>query len=159
MTQAKLKIWPFFMTAFAVMIVDQVTKQLADRLISYRDTVDVFPGFNLTLAYNRGAAFNLLADQSGWQRWFLGILAAAVSTVLAIWIARLKPAEKNLGWALCLILGGAAGNLIDRVIYGHVIDFIDVYWGIHHWPAFNIADSMICVGAGWMLLLSVKEPN
>jgi len=156
-TQNKLTIWPFFAVAIVVIVADQVTKQLAENLLFYREVVPVFPSFNITLAYNKGAAFSFLADQSGWQRWFFSLLAAVISVVLAVWITRLKLEEKKLGWALCLILGGAIGNLIDRLIYGHVIDFLDVYWRFHHWPAFNIADAAICVGAGLMLVLSFKD--
>ncbi len=135
-----------------VLILDQLSKWLAQGgLVPYRP-VPVLPCFNLTLMYNRGAAFSLLADAGGWQHWlFLG-LATGISTALVIWISRLRADETRLAIALSLILGGAVGNLIDRVWHGHVIDFIDIYYQHWHWPAFNLADSAITCGAVLLLL-------
>ncbi len=145
--------------AAVVIIADQISKLWVEAALNYREVINLFPGFNLTLAYNKGAAFSFLADQGGWQRWFFSILAFAVSTFIALWIKRLKPEEASLGYPLALILGGAIGNLIDRAAYGHVIDFLDVYYQSHHWPAFNIADSAICVGAVLMVLLSFTQSD
>jgi signal peptidase II len=104
--------------------------------------------FSWTLAYNTGAAFSFLAGQSGWQRWLFALIAIVVSVVLVVWLKRLKPSETWLAIALALVLGGALGNLVDRVLFGHVIDFILVHWQNRwYFPAFNLADSAITVGA------------
>ena len=153
----KLKIWPFYLLSAVVIVLDQVTKIWVESALHYREVVEVIPFFNLTLAYNPGAAFSFLADQPGWQRWFLSALAIVVSLVLVVWIKKLRQEEYSLGYPLALILGGAVGNVIDRIAYGHVIDFLDVYYKNQHWPAFNIADSAICVGAVLMIWLSFKE--
>jgi len=108
--------------------------------------------------HNEGAAFSFLADAGGWQRWFFSVLAFVISIVLIVWIKRLKTEEKMLAVSLSLILGGAVGNLIDRVRFGYVVDFIDVYYDAMHWPAFNIADSAITIGAVWMIITSFRQP-
>jgi signal peptidase II len=122
-------------------------------------TIEVMPHFNFTLAYNYGAAFSFLADAGGWQRWFFTGLAAVFSVVISVWIARLKPTAKLEAISLSLILGGAVGNLIDRLLFGYVIDFLDIYYGSYHWPAFNIADSAICVGAVLLILDSFRKKD
>ncbi|HBK83585.1 MAG TPA: signal peptidase II, partial [Flavobacterium sp.] len=104
-------------------------------------SIPVMPFFNLTYVHNTGAAFSFLSQAGGWQRWFFALLAIVVSGVLVVWMTRLKNHENLLAAALALILGGAIGNLIDRLAYGYVIDFLDVYYEAKHWPAFNIADS------------------
>jgi signal peptidase II len=113
---------------------------------------EVFPWLSLTLAHNYGAAFSFLSDAGGWQRWFFTVLAVAVSLVLIVWLLRLSRSEWRTGLSLGLIIGGAVGNLIDRVKLGYVIDFIDVYYKTSHWPAFNIADSAITCGVIFLLL-------
>jgi signal peptidase II len=138
-----------------VVALDQLTKQLADRYLSAYDPLPVMPSFNLTLSFNPGAAFSFLADAGGWQRWFFTVLAIGVSAAIVVWLRRITPGEWRLGVGLALILGGAVGNVIDRLIYGHVIDFIDVYYGDWHWPAFNIADSAITVGAAFLIVDSL----
>ncbi|MET0103879.1 MAG: signal peptidase II [Sedimenticola sp.] len=139
---------------------DQVSKQLVESSLMLYEAVPVMPFFNLTLAYNEGAAFSFLSDQGGWQRWFFSGLALLVSIILVIWISRLQQRERLIAIALSLIVGGAIGNLIDRVLYGHVIDFLDLYYGQWHWPAFNIADSAIFVGVVLMLLDAFRgEPE
>jgi signal peptidase II len=135
-----------------VIVLDQFSKVLAERLLVLYQPVAVLPSFNLTLMYNRGAAFSFLASASGWQRWFFMILSLAISAALVVWLSRLKPGEGWLAAALALILGGAIGNLIDRLFYGHVIDFIQVYYDRWYWPAFNVADSAITVGATLLVL-------
>ena len=135
-----------------VLLLDQCTKLLADALLVLHQQVVLIPGLALFKAYNPGAAFSFLSDASGWQRWFFVVLAFIVIGVLLVWLRRLSAEEKATSLALALILGGAAGNLIDRLVYGHVIDFIDVYYGSWHWPAFNVADSAISVGAVLLLL-------
>jgi signal peptidase II len=136
----------------SVVALDQATKFLAEMLLAMHQPVPILPSFNLMLTYNTGAAFSFLADAGGWQRWFFLGLGAAVSLGLTVWLTRLKPGEKRLAVALALILGGAVGNLIDRAWLGQVIDFIQIYYDRWYWPAFNIADSAITIGA--MLLVA-----
>ncbi len=131
---------------------DQASKWLAERLLAPGQPVPVLPCFNFTLLYNTGAAFSFLAQAGGWQRWFFLLLSLAISTVLVLWIGRLQHGQTPLAIALSLILGGAVGNLIDRVAHGHVIDFVDLYYDRWHWPAFNVADSAITVGAILLVL-------
>lgn len=135
-----------------VVALDQLTKWLAEQWLVFQQPVPVMPSFNLTLMYNTGAAFSFLATASGWQRWFFSLLALTVSGVLVVWLSRLKAGQGRLGLALALILGGAVGNLIDRLLHGHVIDFIQLYYQQWYWPAFNIADSAITVGAVLLVL-------
>lgn len=134
---------------------DQLTKQLAENLLPPQQPVPVLPSFNLTLMHNTGAAFSFLASASGWQRWFFLFLSSAISIVLVIWMGRLQRGQHRLAAALALILGGALGNLIDRAIYGHVIDFIQVYYRHWYWPAFNLADSAITIGAALLIIDSL----
>ena len=122
---------------------DQSTKILADMMLQYHQPVSVMPMFNFTLLYNKGAAFSFLADQGGWQRWFFLVLTTTVSIFLFMWLRKIKSTQVLQYTSLALILGGAIGNLIDRAIYGHVIDFLDIYYNQYHWPAFNIADAAI----------------
>lgn len=141
---------------------DQVTKLLAKHYLQLHQPVAVMPFFNFTLAYNEGAAFSFLSEAGGWQRWFFVILTVIISVVLVFWIGKLKPYEKYTRTALALVLSGAIGNnLIDRPLYGKVIDFLDVYYQSWHWPTFNIADCCISIGAVLLLLLSFREekPN
>lgn len=140
--------------AVVVLIVDQCTKLLADAMLAMHQSVELLPFLALRKAYNTGAAFSFLGDASGWQRWFFIILALVVIVILLAWLRRLPPGDTRVRLALVLILGGAAGNVIDRVVYGHVIDFIDVFYGSWHWPTFNVADSAISIGA-FLLLLDV----
>ena len=147
-----MKLQNWLLIALLIVGLDQLTKQLADHLLMYGEPLAIFPSFNLTLLYNKGAAFSFLNSAGGWQRWFFTVVAVVVSVVIVFW---LKAAGEEKRWTpagLVLILGGAIGNVIDRVIFGHVIDFIQVYYDTFYWPAFNIADSAICVGAGILLL-------
>jgi signal peptidase II len=140
-----------------VIIFDQLTKWLMSNWLDLYQTVAVVPYFNLTLAHNYGAAFSFLASAGGWQRWFFTLLAVVVSIVLIVWMKRLKAQARLEAISLALILGGAIGNVIDRVLHGYVIDFLDVYVGSYHWPAFNIADSAICVGAVLLIFDSFRS--
>lgn len=142
----------YFSIAIVTIVLDQITKWLASNNLAMHEPVPVMPSFNLTLMHNYGAAFSFLSDAGGWQRWFFTIVAAVISVVLIVWIYRLKQHEKWLGIGLSLVLGGAIGNLIDRVSYGYVVDFIQWYYDRFYWPAFNIADSAIFVGTGILLL-------
>jgi signal peptidase II len=134
-----------------VILLDQATKQIAESLLTYRQSVYVMPFFDFTLLYNEGAAFSFLSNQGGWQRWFFILLALGVVAVMLGWISRLKREEKWTAVALALIVGGALGNVIDRILFGHVIDFIHLHYEKFYWPAFNIADSAIFVGVVIML--------
>lgn len=140
-----------------VIVLDQISKWFMINWLDLHETVAVFPFFNLTLAHNYGAAFSFLASAGGWQRWFFVALALAISTALFIWLKRLPSNAKLEAASLALILGGAIGNVIDRLIHGYVIDFLDVYYGSYHWPAFNVADSAICVGAVLLILDSLRS--
>lgn len=135
-----------------VLVVDQITKYLAVTYLTFAVPVAVMPHFNLTLVYNYGAAFSFLADMGGWQRWFFALLALAVSAGLVFWLTKLKakPTFEVLG--LNLILAGAVGNLIDRVLFGKVTDFLDFYYGSWHYATFNIADVAISVGAAMLII-------
>ncbi|HGG58743.1 MAG TPA: lipoprotein signal peptidase [Gammaproteobacteria bacterium] len=139
-----------------VIAADQASKIAAERLLSLHEQVAVIPGFfNFTLAYNEGAAFSFLSNAGGWQRWFFTALAIGVSAILIVWLKRLKPGDWQPALALALIIGGALGNLIDRMAYGHVIDFIQWYYRDWYWPSFNIADSAISVGAAILILTAL----
>lgn len=130
-----------------VIALDQITKVIAVDALALHESVPVLPFFNLTMAHNLGAAFSFLSDAGGWQRWFFTIIALAVSVAIVVWIARLPKSDRWMAVALTLILGGAIGNVWDRITLGYVIDFLDFYVGEWHWPAFNVADSAITVGA------------
>ena len=145
--------------AVLMIVLDFVSKQAAEHFLTYAQPVYVLPVFDLTLLYNKGAAFSFLANESGWQRWFFTVIAIGVSTALTIWLMTLKASEKWMSVALVLIIGGALGNLYDRIAYGHVIDFIHVHWDSHYFPAFNIADSAISVGAGMLIIESLFFSN
>ena len=132
-------------------ILDQGSKLIVDSLMQLYQSIPVLPYFNLTYVHNTGAAFSFLSDAGGWQRWFFAGLAVLISSAITVWLAKLKQNETLLALALALVLGGAVGNLIDRLAYGYVIDFIDVYYQNWHWPAFNIADSAITLGVVLMI--------
>ena len=140
-----------------VIALDRITKLAAVRLLVDHDPLPLLPGLNLTLTYNRGAAFSLLSDADGWQRWFLSALAIGVSALI-VYFLRTMPRRQNwVGCAFALVLGGALGNLVDRLHIGAVVDFIDVYYARSHWPAFNVADSAICVGAAMLVIAAFRE--
>ena len=144
--------------AVVVVLLDQVTKITMTRLLSYGQVEYVNHYLNLVMVYNKGAAFSFLSDQSGWQRYFFSTLAAAVS-IFIVWMLNRNANERLFCWSLSLILGGAVGNLIDRLAYGHVIDFLDVHVNAWHWPAFNVADSAITVGAALFVLDELRRVN
>ena len=146
-----------YLISTVIVIFDQITKIAADRMIQLYDQIVILPIFNLTLHYNKGAAFSFLSNAGGWQRYFLTGISAVVSVVLIIWLARLLKTEKIMTWSLALILGGAVGNLIDRVIYGHVIDFIEFHWNNAYFPSFNIADAAITVGTILLIWATFTE--
>ena len=144
--------------SLVVLVLDQLSKYtIVDNFYLY-ERVSVIPSFfSLTLAYNTGAAFSFLSNQGGWQRWFLSSVAAIVSIFLVSWLRRM---EKGEGWQACsmaLILGGALGNLYDRVVHGYVVDFLLVYYKNWHFPSFNLADVTITVGAAMLILDMFRE--
>ena len=130
-----------------VLSLDYSTKWLAKKYLLLYSPVAVLPGFNFALSFNKGAAFNFLKDQAGWQVWFLGAISVVVSLGILVWLRRLPRREAWMGIALSLIVGGALGNLLDRILQGQVTDFIQLYVYHYYWPAFNLADSAICAGA------------
>ncbi len=136
-----------------VIVADQLTKFYIVENFVYRQRVEIFSLLDITRLHNTGAAWSLLADAGGWQRWFFISLAIAVSALIVIWLTRLRvPAERLLAIGLASILGGALGNVIDRFVHGHVIDFIHAHYGEHYWPAFNVADMAITLGAVLLIL-------
>ncbi|PLX60084.1 signal peptidase II [Sedimenticola selenatireducens] len=137
--------------SLVIVALDQVSKQLVESSLMVYETIPLLPFFNLTLAYNEGAAFSFLSDQGGWQRWFFALVAAVVVIVLVVWLSRLKH-ERLLAVSLSLVIGGALGNLLDRLLIGHVIDFLDFFYHTYHWPAFNVADIAITLGVVLMFV-------
>jgi signal peptidase II len=140
---------PWLLLSVLILVVDRVSKDFFEGSLSMYQRIQVIPDyFDWTLAYNTGAAFSFLADADGWQRWFFAAIAVVVSAVLVVWLKRLKRHETLLAVALAMVLGGALGNLCDRVVLGHVVDFILVHWQNRwYFPAFNLADSFITIGA------------
>mgnify|MGYP006279421151 CR=1 FL=1 len=143
---------PWLWLSGLVIALDQISKYLITAWLVPKQVIELLPIFNFTLVYNQGAAFSLLANAGGWQRWFFIGLAGGISIVLVLWLRRLRAGAWLEALALTLILGGALGNLWDRIWLGQVVDFIQFHW--HHWyfPAFNIADSAITLGAGLIIL-------
>lgn len=142
--------------SLVIIIADQLTKGAIRQQFSLYDIQEVTAWFNLTRLHNTGAAFSFLADAGGWQQWFFIILGVVVSAAVMVWL-RLVPKDNHmLCIGLCLVIGGALGNVIDRVLLGYVVDFLDFHIGEHHWPAFNIADIAIVIGAGLLILDSFR---
>ncbi len=151
--------WRWYLLACLVVVIDQLTKYWVSSVFSYGETLELLPVLNLTLVHNMGAAFSFLSDAGGWQRWFFTIVSLVVSIVLVVWLYRLPARQTLLATALALVLGGAIGNLWDRVVLGYVVDFIDFYYQRHHWPAFNVADTTITLGAVLLILESFLAPK
>ena len=147
--------WIGLALAVVVVLLDQWSKQLAIDTLQFRQPELVTSWFDWMLTYNTGAAFSFLAEAGGWQRWFLAGVALVVSVFIAVWLFRLSPSDRGLVLPLGLILGGAMGNLIDRILLGHVVDFISLHYRGWYWPAFNVADSAITAGAVWSLGLAL----
>jgi signal peptidase II len=144
------------LVSLLVIVLDQLTKLWASSALSYAEPVAVLPFFNLTLLHNTGAAFSFLSEAGGWQRWFFALVALLISAVILVWIKRLPSGKVWLAVALALVLGGALGNVWDRITLGYVVDFIDVYYQRWHWPAFNVADMAISVGAVMLIIDSLR---
>lgn len=150
---------PWLGIATVVILFDQLSKITITRLFTLGQERAVTSFFNLVLAYNEGAAFNFLRDGGGWQRYFFTAIGLGAALYI-IYLLKKHAGQRLFCWALALIMGGAIGNVIDRVLYGHVIDFLDFHlnsWG--HFPAFNVADSAICIGAGLFILDELRRVN
>jgi len=152
---------PWLALSLVIIVCDQATKAVVLAVLQPYQPHQVIPGLlNWTLAFNTGAAFSFLRDESGWQRWLFSLLAIGVSAALVRWLATIPRRDWQNALPLSLVIGGALGNLIDRLRFGQVTDFIDVYWGDAHFPAFNVADSAITVGAVlliWFGLFAAKK--
>ena len=156
---ARGSLMPWLGIATIIVLADQLTKIMVEKLFQYGEELPVTSFFNLVLAYNKGAAFSFLAGASGWQRYFFTAVGIIAVTFI-IYLLRKHPGQRLFCWSLALIMGGAIGNVIDRVAYGHVIDFFDFYWtGIGHFPAFNIADIAITLGAMLFILDELRRVN
>ena len=146
-----------------LIVADQWTKAWATASLVYRQSVPVIEGFwDWTLVHNYGAAFSFLSDAGGWQRWFFGGLAVVISAALSVMLARTPRSDWRTALPFALVIAGALGNLVDRVRFGYVVDFVDWYLGftdLPHWPAFNVADACIVVGAVLLVLFSFKAPD
>lgn len=149
-------LWPWLGIALAVILLDQFTKTLIVGWFQLGDSREVTSFFNLVRVHNTGAAFSFLAGADGWQRWFfvgLGVAAA----LFIVWMLRSHGGQRMFSWALALILGGAVGNVIDRLLHGHVVDFIQVHYAGWFFPSFNVADSAITVGAALLILDELRR--
>ena len=154
----------FYFVALIIVVLDQWSKRYMSELLDLCrpglcEIIEISPVFKLILLHNSGAAFSFLDDAGGWQRWFLVTVSTVVSAIIGVWLFRIRSTEKLLAFALCLILGGAVGNLIDRVAAGFVVDFLLVHWDEHYFPAFNVADAAISVGAGCLILDMFLKPK
>lgn len=147
-----LAVYRWLAVTILILLADQLTKQMIVQNMALYERIEILPFFNLFYIHNLGAAFGFLDDQPGWQRWFFSIITTVVSLGILFWLTKVKPTQKLLIIALVFVLGGALGNLFDRVMYGYVIDFIDWHAAGYHWPAFNIADMAISFGAFLLIL-------
>ena len=151
----------WYMLSFTVIIIDQITKYFAVEKLALHEVKSIYEGFNLILIYNEGAAFSFLSDAGGWQRWFLIGVSCVVCVFIVVWMYQSISKSKCLLAGMSLILGGALGNLWDRLSLGYVVDFIEVYYKDLYWPAFNIADSCITIGVMFIaadMLAGEKSP-
>ncbi len=148
---------PWLLLALLVAMADQLTKWWVLESFAPGEVRQVTPFFNLVLTFNKGAAFSFLSGAGGWQRWFFVGLTLVVGVGLIVWLWRLRPDEGLTALGLSLILGGAMGNLVDRLHSGRVTDFLDFHWQQWHWPAFNLADSAITLGVALLILVSLQE--
>lgn len=150
MPSAQRPWWWWLGVSAVVIAVDLASKAWMSSALRYGEVREVLPFFNLVLVHNTGAAFSFLADAGGWQRWFFTLVAIVISAVILAMLRR-QAGKPLLAGALALVLGGALGNLYDRVTLGHVVDFVQLHAGGYYWPAFNVADSAICVGVAFLI--------
>ena len=149
--RGKASMWPWLVWAVVILVADQLTKQLILGAYRLGDFTPITSFFNIVRAHNTGAAFSFLAQAGGWQRWFFtgfGLLAA----LFILWQLRAHPGQRLFAFSLSCILGGAIGNVVDRLMHGYVVDFLDFHWAGWHFPAFNVADAAITVGAVCLVL-------
>lgn len=150
------RLWVWYALSTTVVTLDQLTKEWISQALEFHQVVPVTSWFNLVLAHNAGAAFSFLAGAGGWQRgFFIGL--ATIAAMVIVYLLRKHQRESVFSLALALILGGALGNLIDRIRFGYVVDFLDFYVQAYHWPAFNVADMAITAGAGLLIWDSLKK--
>lgn len=149
--------WPWLILSFAIILLDQGAKHLVVSHVTALDEVHLLPFLNIILRFNAGAAFSFLGGQSGWQVYLLSVISVVVSVMLVAWLSQLPRREWWVACPVSLVLGGALGNLIDRIQYHYVIDFIDFHVGSWHFATFNIADAAVSVGATWLIVMVVYE--
>jgi signal peptidase II len=155
-TTSRPAIWPWLAWALLLIVVDQITKQWILAHYQLGDFTPITAFFNIVRAHNTGAAFSFLADAGGWQRWLFTAIGV-VATVVIVWQLHAHRGQRLLGLALASILGGAIGNVVDRLQHGYVVDFLDFYWGASHFPAFNVADMAISIGAVLLILDELRR--
>ncbi|MFZ4480405.1 MAG: signal peptidase II [Rhodoferax sp.] len=144
-------LWQWLGLALVILLIDQFTKVLIQGFYQLGAGTPVTSFFNIVRVHNSGAAFSFLSDASGWQRWFFSVIGLVAATLM-IWLLKSHGGQRLFSFALACILGGALGNVLDRMLYGHVIDFLDFHWRHWHFPAFNVADSAITIGAACLIL-------
>jgi signal peptidase II len=149
----------FTWISLIAIVLDQVTKQAIVNSMDLYQSIEITSFFNLTYVHNYGAAFSFLYDAGGWQRYFLSIIAIGVSIVIVWWLKKSPKEQLLLPVAFSFILGGAVGNVLDRILHGYVIDFLDFYYSTYHWPAFNVADSAIFIGAALLIIDMFKNKD
>ena len=149
--------WPWLLLSALIILLDQVSKHLVLAHVTALDVVRVFPFLNIILRLNAGAAFSFLGSESGWQIYLLSVISVVVSVVLVAWLSQLPRREWWIAAPVSLVLGGALGNLIDRIHYGYVIDFVDFHLVDWHFATFNIADAAVSIGATWLIIRVVYE--
>ena len=150
---------PWLGIAFIVILLDQLSKITISKTFTYGEEKVITGFFNLVLAYNKGAAFSFLENAGGWQRYFFTAIGLGAALYI-VYLLKRHSGQRLFCWALALIMGGAIGNVIDRVVYGHVVDFLDFHWqGLGHFPAFNFADTAICIGAALFVLDELRRVN
>lgn len=148
----------YFSLSAVVVALDLYTKHLIEKAFEFGDIKPITSFFDLVRYHNEGSAFGFLNDAGGWQKWFFAAVSV-VAIVVMSYLIKKHQSEKIFSWGLALVLGGAIGNLYDRITLGYVVDFLNVHYQNHYWPAFNVADSAICIGVGLLLLDSFKKPN
>jgi signal peptidase II len=158
MPETRLRWWTWLVVSAGVIVLDQLTKYLVQQILTFGRAIEVSGFFNLVLVYNPGAAFSFLSSAPGWQRELFVVIALAASALI-LYLLRKHAHDRMFCFALSLILGGALGNLIDRVLLGAVVDFLDFHLAGHHWPAFNLADSGITLGAGLLIWDTLRRPR
>jgi len=158
-TKSSGSLTPWLGIAAIVILFDQLSKITITKTFQLGEEKVITSFFNLVLAYNKGAAFSFLQNSGGWQRYFFTAIALGAAAWIIVLLKK-HGSQRMFSWALSLILGGAIGNVIDRILYGHVVDFLDFHWsGLGHFPAFNVADSAICIGAALFILDELRRVN